>query len=193
MADAHNPDHRNRRSIRLKGYDYAQPGAYFVTVCTQDRGCLLAEVVDGIVIQNDAGKMVQTVWNEMPQHYGTVVLDEFVVMPNHVHGIIMLPHASSNVGATPRGCPAPGQTQGPAPTLSLPDVIHRFKSLTTARYRHGVVQCGWPRFDKRLWQRNYYEHVVRNEDDLHHIREYIADNPAHWAEDENSPANFQKK
>jgi REP element-mobilizing transposase RayT len=101
-------------------------------------------------------------------------IDAFVVMPNHIHGIIIL------VGAGPRACPALGQPQGVAPTLSLPDVVHRFKTMTTKRYADGVEQCGWRLFPGRLWQRNYYEHIIRNEGDLDAIRRYIACNPLRW-------------
>ncbi|HXH08955.1 MAG TPA: transposase [Alphaproteobacteria bacterium] len=182
------PEHHHRRSIRLKGYDYTQPGAYFVTICTQNRACLFGEVVDGKMLLNDAGRMVQTAWDEIPVHYAGVAIDAFVVMPNHMHGIVVL------VGAAPCGRPrleAPtlGQAQGPAPTIamSLPDVVHRFKTMTTKRYADGVKQRGWSPFPGRLWQRNYYEHVIRDTKCLNSIRQYIADNPAHWALDRENP------
>jgi len=190
-----NPDRHRRRSIRLKGYDYSRAGAYFVTVCTQNRECLFGEVVGMEMVLNGAGRMVQTVWEDMGVYYSGVKTDEFVVMPNHVHGIIVL------VGATPRGRPDSlnrtdagdgihsGQAQGPAPTLSAPDVVHRFKTLTTKRYADGVKQSGWPTFSGRLWQRNYYEHIIRDEASLDRIREYIVNNPAQWALDWENP-NF---
>jgi REP element-mobilizing transposase RayT len=188
----------HRRAIRLPAYDYAQAGAYFVTVCTQNRECAFGEVVDGEMVLNEPGRMVETVWRELPQHYPGVEVDTLVVMPNHVHGIIMLVGAGPGptslpdvVGAGPRACPDPGQPQGVAPTgmMSLPDVVHRFKSLTTARYRRGVLQDRWLPFPGRLWQRNYYEHVIRNEEELDAIRQYIADNPLRWAEDRENPHN----
>ena len=95
----YNPNIHNRRSIRLKGYDYSQAGAYFVTICTQNREYMFGDVVDGKMILNDAGRMVQMVWDEIPENYCGIGIDEFVIMPDHVHGIIVL------VGATPRGCP----------------------------------------------------------------------------------------
>jgi len=109
-----------------------------------------------------------------------VEIDAFVVMPNHIHGVIIL------AGAGPCACPVLGQPrgigqpQGVAPTLSLPDVVHRFKTMTTKRYADGVEQCGWRPFPGRLWQRNYYEHIIRNEGDLKAIRRYIACNPLRW-------------
>lgn len=174
-----------RRSIRLRGYDYHQPGAYFVTICTQNRECIFGEVVDRQMILNEAGRMVETVWRELPQHYAGIEVEAFVVMPNHVHGIIIL------VGAGAPACPDnPGRPQGVAPTMStmsLPDVVHRFKSLTTARYRHGVRQDGWRPFPGRLWQRNYYERVIRGEKELNRVREYIINNPLHWEQDPENP------
>jgi REP element-mobilizing transposase RayT len=135
---------------------------------------------------NDAGGTVQSVWEELPQHYVGVNIDEFAVMPNHVHGIIVL-QDYPDVGATPRGCPAAGQAQGPAPTMSLSDVVHRFKSLTTARFRHAAAKSAWPGFCGRLWQRNYYEHIVRDDDELNRIRQYIVVNPLMWEMDRENP------
>ena len=176
----------HRRSIRLPAHDYGQAGAYFMTICTQCRECLFGAVVARKMVLNEPGRMVETVWRELPQHYGGVEVDALVVMPNHVHGIIML------VGAGPCARPDnPGQPQGVAPTrgMSLPDVVHRFKSLTTARYRRGVIRDGWLPFPGRLWQRNYYEHVIRDDGELNEIRRYITDNPARWAEDRENPTN----
>jgi REP element-mobilizing transposase RayT len=190
----------HRRSIRLKGYDYRQAGAYFVTVCVQDRECLLGQIVDGGMWLSEAGRMVQSVWDELPAHYPGVDIDAFVVMPNHIHGIILL--TGNNVGATPRGCPddsivdavdgmvgaTPRGCPDGATGLSLPDVVHRFKSFTTAQYRHGVKNHGWIPFPGRLWQRNYYEHIIRNDHELHRIRQYIAENPEKWSLDRENPA-----
>ena len=176
-----------RQSLRLTEYDYSQPGAYFVTICTQDRECLLGDIVNGEMRLNAAGQMVQSVWDDIPSHYLGIETDAFVIMSNHIHAIIVL------VGAAPCGRPNSdkGQARGPAPTtdtiLSLSDVVHRFKTMTTKRYADGVKQNGWPAFMGRFWQRNYYEHVIRNEADLAEIREYILNNPARWNEDENNP------
>lgn len=185
-ATGRSPLRGNRRSIRLRGYDYSQAGAYFVTICTQDRQCLFGDVVDDQMRLNDAGRMVRLVWNEMPAFYAGVTPDAFVVMPNHIHGIIVL------VGAAPRGRPVSGQAQdgqaqGPAPTLTLADVVQRFKTMTTKRYADAVKQSGWFPFPGRLWQRNYYEHVIRNDEELNRIREYITNNPLQWALDRENP------
>ena len=177
-----------RRSIRLKDYDYAQAGAYFVTIVVQDRKCLFGEVVDGVVRLNDAGLTVQAVWEDLPNHYAGIDPDAFVVMPNHTHGIIAL------VGKIPRATStSEGQPQGVAPTrnaakMSLSDVVHRFKTLTTKRYIEGVKRFSWASFATRFWQRNYFEHVIRNEESLNRIRQYILDNPARWAFDRENPA-----
>lgn len=187
----YDPARHHRRSIRLPAYDYRQPGAYFVTICTQNRELMFGEVVKGQMILNGPGQMVESVWRELPQHYPGVEVDTFVVMPNHLHGVIIL------VGAGPRACPNnPGQPQGvrgqsqgvaPTGTMSLPDVVHRFKSLTTARYRRGILHGRWLPFPGRLWQRNYYERVIRNERELAAIRQYIADNARRWEEDPENP------
>ncbi|MFH1023991.1 MAG: transposase [Planctomycetota bacterium] len=164
-----NPVAHDRRSIRLKGYDYAQAGAYFMTVCAHERRCVFGDVVDGEMRLNDAGCIVRTVWDALPEHYPHVQLDEFVIMPNHIHGIIVL----SDVGAGLK----------PAPTLEkrhgLPEIVRAFKSFSARRINESCRTRGIP-----VWQRNYYEHVIRNDDDLNDIRSYIAANPAGWAADE---------
>ena len=187
----------HRRSIRLKGYDYSQAGAYFVTIVTQDRACLFGEVVGGEMQLNDAGRIVLAEWDTLPGRFPTVELDAFIVMPNHVHGIIaistddMTSNAGVNVGAglvpalraTIRATIR--ATTRVAPTVG--DIVGAFKSLTTVLYTHGVKQSGWPSFRGRLWQRNYHEHIIRNDESLNRIRQYILDNPACWASDRENP------
>ena len=188
ISTRHDSDKHHRHSLRLQRYDYTQEGAYFVTVCLKDRACLFGDISDGKMIFNDAGRMVQAVWDDIPSHYAGIDTDAFIIMPNHIHAIIVI------VGATPCGRPNAdkGQARGPAPTgnktLSLADVVHRLKTITTKRYTDGVKQMGWPPFHGRLWQRNYYEHVIRDEDHLNRIRQYIMENPLRWAEDEENPA-----
>ncbi|MFZ3114612.1 MAG: transposase [Syntrophales bacterium] len=197
-----NLENQRRRSIRLRGYDYSQAGGYFVTICTQNQEHLFGAIVGGEMILNDAGNMIQIVWDEIPSHYGGIDIDEFVIMPNHVHGIFIIAGTIGRgiVGATPRGCPdtnaqppgqarGKGQPQGVAPTvnavetLTLGDIVHRFKTMTTKRYADGVKQWGWKPFPGRVWQRNYWEHIVRNERELNRIRDYIHNNPAKWESD----------
>jgi len=184
----YNPDLHHRCSMRLREYDYSQAGAYFVTICIQNRECLFGEIRDGRMVPNDAGRMIQSSWNELPQHYPGIDIDAFVIMPNHIHGIIVL------VGAGPCACPGngklqknKGQPRGVAPTLFLPDIVHRFKSLTTTRYKNGVAQFDWPPFNGKLWQRNYYEHIIRKEEELNRLWEYIVNNPTQWAFDGENP------
>jgi len=180
----YNPAIHRRRSIRLRGYDYSRSGAYFIAICAQNRQCLFGNIANGDMRLNDAGKMIQIVWNELPEYYPGIEIDEFVIMPNHFHGIVVI------VGAGPCACPKisandhteKGQPQGIAPTtnLALPDVVHRFKTMTTKRYADGVKQSAWPPFPGKLWQRNYWEHIIRNESELNHIREYIRSNHTKW-------------
>jgi len=181
----------------LKGYDYSLAGAYFVTINVQDRECLLGEIEDGVMELYPAGKMVDEVWCSLPEKYITAVLDEFVIMPNHFHFIVFLTNEpfATGVDDPPDAVQSPadpGQARGPAPTMadgddvrpSLSDVVGWFKSLTTAKYRHGVRDEYWPPFPGRVWQRNYYEHIIRNERSLNAIRAYIENNPANWQQDE---------
>lgn len=189
MNLGYNPDIHHRRSIRIRDYDYAQAGAYFITVCTQNQECVLGEIVDGIVRLNDAGLMIEKWWAELPNKFPTVQTDEYVVMPNHFHGIVFI--TTTDVGATLRGRPKPGQPHRVAPTKNhnptVGNIVDWFKTMTTNEYIRGVKQHGWSPFPGKLWQRNYYEHIVRNDKELQRIRTYIASNPAQWADDENNP------
>lgn len=170
-------NHR-RKSMRLQGYDYSAAGAYFVTICTYNREYLFGENVNGKIILNDAGKMISDIWYRIPDYYPGNDVDTFVVMPNHIHGIIF-------VGAGPRACPEKGRPQGVAPTgLSLSAIIHRFKTMTTKRYTDGVRRFAWIPFNKKLWQRNYYNHIIRDDKELACIREYIVNNPIKWETDD---------
>ena len=187
-----------RRSIRLRGYDYSQAGAYFVTVCVQGRQCLFGGVVDGMMGLNDAGRMAQTVWEGLPDRFPSIELDTFVVMPNHIHGIILLADASRGRGES---CIRPGVNETtvgdqkgdhkdrPYGTLAgtMGRVMQAFKSIVTHEYVMGVRQHVWPPFAGRLLQRNYYEYIIRDEESLNRIREYIATNPLRWTLDRENP------
>jgi len=156
-----------RRSIRLPCYDYAAAGAYFVTIVTQDRAPILGTVVNGRAKCTVAGRMVWEVWSALPSVHPCVQVDTFVVMPDHVHGILVLaPRVMSDDEALE--------------VMSLPTIVGLFKSMTTKRYIEGVNAHGWPSFRVRLWQRNYYERIVRDDDALDRIRRYILANPARW-------------
>jgi putative transposase len=180
-----------RRSLRLKGYDYAQAGAYFVTICTQDRACLFGDAADGTICLNAAGQLAATLWSDMPIRFPDIDLDAFVVMPNHIHGIIVFSDC-----AVTEGAPLVGARRGgaPAATKAAPtvgDVVGAFKSLFTVEYIAGVKENRWPAFDRRVWQRNYYEHVIRDEPELERIRSYIDENPLRWELDDENPQRMK--
>jgi len=177
---------RNRQSQRRSGYDYSLPGHYFVTVCTTDRRCVFGTVDDGRMVLNDAGRMVNQIWADIPRHYPGIGVDIAQVMPNHIHGGVVIDTVGAGPCARPNDQPENGRPRGAAPTqvLSLSDVIERFKSLTTTRYIGGVRDAGWRPFHGRLWQRNYHDHIVRNDQELARIREYIRNNPADWESDQ---------
>lgn len=161
-----NPEIHRRRSIRLKNYDYSQAGAYFVTLCTHNRECLFGEILDDVLQLNESGRVLQKTWEDLPNHYHHVELDAWIIMPNHVHGVIILTPASTN---TRHG---------------LPEIIRALKSFSS---RHINKMHGTP--GRAIWQRNYWEHVIRNEADLLRITEYIQNNPAQWALDQLNPAH----
>ena len=175
----YDPAKHHRRSIRLKGYDYSQAGAYFVTICTRNRECLFGDIVDGEMRLNELGIIVQRTWLDLPNHVGGIVLDAFVIMPNHVHGIITI---------TDRGGNTVGAGSEPAPTTrvpnrhGLPEIVRQFKTFSSRRINARRQTPGLP-----VWQRNYYEHVIRDERSLERIREYIANNPLQWELDRENP------
>ncbi len=176
---------RNRRSIRLRGYDYSQNGAYFITICTQNRECLFGEIVGGEMRLNVAGEIVADEWIKTAAIRDEIELDEWIVMPNHFHGILVIVDSGAVPGGggdTPcgRGDPPGGGGDPPvAPTgprpRSVGAVMAGFKSAVTKRINEWRHTPG-----AKLWQRNYWEHIVRNELELNRIREYIQNNPAKW-------------
>jgi REP element-mobilizing transposase RayT len=190
----YNPDIHHRRSIRLTGYDYSQCGYYFITVCTQKRRCLFGEIEKGRMILNDAGKMIGRWWNELKNKYANIEIDKYVVvvMPNHCHGIINI---IGTVGADLCVCPdnnlgeqmekGEGEHTG-SPLRGRPicKMVQWFKTMTTNEYIRNVKQNHWELFNSKLWQRNYYEQIVRDETSLRRIREYIVNNPSQWQRDE---------
>jgi len=182
------PNIHHRRSIRLKGYDYSQAGLYFITICIQNRLCLFGEIDDGAMVLNNAGEMVHGQWLALADRFHTVELDEFIVMPNHFHGIIELIPGHSDIGQPQGIAPTGAQSSIEQITTTeispaIGDVIGAFKSLSTNDYIAGVKQKNWQPFDQKLWQRNYYEHVIRSEQSYLDIVEYIRNNPLKWAED----------
>ena len=175
-----------RRSIRLKDYDYTQAGAYFVTIAVQGRLALFGEVVNGVVRLSDAGKMAHEVWQTMPQRIPSVEMDAFIVMPDHVHGTVVIRDSAAptparlGVGASLVGAQATGANPAPPKAHALGEMVGAYKSLTTLAYTRGVHTSQWLPFHRRLWQRNFYERVIRNQYEMDHLRAYIRDNPARW-------------
>jgi REP element-mobilizing transposase RayT len=180
-------DVRRRRSIRLQGYDYSQAGAYFVTACAHNRECLFGSIENGIVTLCECGGIVQTEWIKTAEIRSEVTLDAFVVMPNHFHAILFIDNGS--VGAQVVVAHTAVGAHGRAPLQrspkSLGSLMAGFKSAATKRINETRNSPGIP-----VWQRNYYERVIRNEEELNAIRQYIIDNPARWTEDRNHPANI---
>ena len=192
----YNPNKHHRRSIRLKGYDYSQAGLYFITICVQDRKCLFGNIVNGEMILNDAGKMADNEWVKIPERFTNVQLHEYIVMPNHFHAIMEIVGATLVVAQNnesvirdnesvddeqgqPQGIAQnnesvddeQGQPQGIAPTKpkTVGDIVGAFQSIVTVEYIHGVKQLGWQWFNGKLWQRNYWEHIIRDEQSYRHI------------------------
>jgi len=167
-----------RKSIRLKNYDYSSSGWYFVTICTQNRKCLFGNIVgvglsDPSMILNDVGKMVNQWWLKMQKRFKNVTLDEYKIMPNHVHGIIITDGRENR-----------------APTLG--QIVGFFKYQSTKQINNHSVGAGIipPKTIRKIWQRNYYEHIIRTGNDLNKIRQYIQDNPRMWDRDRNNPRNY---
>jgi REP element-mobilizing transposase RayT len=179
----------HRRSIRLKDYDYTQNGAYFVTICTHQRMCLFGTVNDGVLCLNALGGIAAACWDAIPAHFPHVELDASVVMPNHVHGIIVIVGAPPNsprgiVGAT-HASPLPlsplptlNHPKGP-PSGSLGAIIGSFKSAVTRQIN---LMRDTPAAS--LWQRNFHEHILHNTAGLDAARLYIESNPSHWQDDD---------
>ena len=217
----YNPNIHHRRSIRLKGYDYTQQGAYFVTICTHQRNCLFGEIVDGEMKLNTNGEIARGSWLSIPRHFQNVELDEFVIMPNHLHGIILIvnnPEVEGEVLANQDFLQSRSEVEGEAlaisndqnqqnlsrqcfaPTVntgetikingtkpqSLAAIIQNYKSVSTRQINRINKAQG-----SVIWQRNYYEHIIRDEEALNNIRQYIFNNPINWVEDKENPANFQ--
>ena len=178
-----------RRSIRLKGYDYSQAGLYFVTIVTKNRECLFGEIVNDEMILNDAGKMIKKEGLKIPERFKNIKLNEYIIMPNHFHAILETVGATLVVARNAND-KRDGQPQGIAPTIapteispSISDIIGAFKSITTVEYIRGVKTKKWQQFDGKLWQRNYWEHIIRNEKSHNTLTDYIKNNPYNWCKD----------
>ena len=171
MDHRYNPELHRRRSIRLKAYDYTQPGAYFVTTVTRGRRSVLGGIVNGEMLLNSTGRLAAGAWEWLATQYPYVELDRYVVMPNHLHGIIV-------ITGTRRG----DSRIAPAMRKPLGRLIGAFKTAATKKVNLAQNTSNQP-----LWQRNYYEHVIRSEAELDLVREYIINNPLRWETDSENP------
>jgi putative transposase len=173
---------QRRRSLRIPDYDYSQGGYYFVTLCSYNRDCLFGEITGEEIILNDIGKTVIECWEDIPSHFSYASLDAYIVMPNHIHGIITI---SENERAS-HDLPLQARHKSGSSPGSITAIVGLFKSSVTRRING--QRPGLP--PMKIWQRNYYEHVIRDEAELNSIREYILYNVVKWAEDGNNPAKF---
>jgi REP-associated tyrosine transposase len=202
----YDPRIHHRRSIRLRGHDYSGGGAYFVTCCVEGKECLLGRVVEATLLINECGQVVQRAWDAIPQRFPSLILDAFQVMPNHLHGILVIPGPGLEPSlAAAAGAPvihpkparaesgaSPRRTKGAAVAAwashnredhpALGDVMGAFKSLATIAVNRLLSRVG-----RRLLQEDYFEHMIRNRDSLEKIRDYIRTNPARWLEDPENP------
>lgn len=215
---SYNPEKHHRRSIRLKGYDYTQVGAYYFTICCHQRRCLLGEIKDSVMHLNLVGATVKAVWESLPRHFPLIELDAFVVMPNHVHGIIVITDNPSNCNPNLNSKPNVN-CRGEAFVPGCNDTSQQFSSTNASPFP-GCNDTSLPRGTQSgsigailqnfksvatrrvnrvtrnsgtLWQRNYHEEIIRNEKALENIRRYIVENPQSWDEDEENPLNFKPK
>ncbi len=164
-----------RKQLRLKDYDYSTSSYYFITICTQNRECLFGTIVgaDSIsarleIVLNGAGKMIEMIYGNLINEFKGIELHEFVIMPNHIHGIVQIQENRADMESAP---------------TNLSTVIQSFKRHTTINYIQGVKDNIYPPFNKSIWQRGYYEHIIRTEAELNRIKEYILSNPEKWQED----------
>lgn len=186
----YNLNKHNRKSIRLKGYDYSQAGLYFITICCQNKVHLFGNVINKQMILNDAGKMIEKWFNELQNKFPDVKCHEMVVMPNHIHFII---ENIGSVGADLRVCPNDSNFSKTEKRVSeilgehagspLHRVLQWFKTMSTNEYIRGVKNNNWIPFDGKLWQRNYWEHIIRNDQSYQKISDYIINNPSKWNDD----------
>ncbi|MBO9593611.1 MAG: transposase [Niabella sp.] len=175
----YDPTHHHRRSIRLNGYDYAQAGFYFITLCCQDRARLFGQIIDGKMILNDAGKIIEKWYYEIAHKFPDKKCHAMVIMPDHFHCIVeTIAPAEQPLENEHANCDEPaGSSQRGSP---VGRVVQWFKTMSTNEYIRGVKNLGWTPFNGRLWQRNYYEHIIRNRASYERISKYIIDNPKKW-------------
>jgi REP element-mobilizing transposase RayT len=161
-----------RRRVRLRSYDYSWPGAYFVTICTYEKQCLFGNIENGLVNLNEYGEIAQACWKDIPFHFPEISNEIFIVMPNHVHGIISIHGVDGRSGSKP----------DPTSKRPLFEIVRAFKTYSSRRINEHRHSQGTP-----MWQRSYYEHVIRSEREYHQIGEYVKYNPAKWETDRENP------
>lgn len=188
----YNPDKHHRRSYRLKGYDYSRSGAYFVTICTYQRQQMFGSIVDGKMVLNELGMIVQQCWCDIPRHFLHTELDEYVVMPNHVHGIIMIHNVNDRaIKTNARVHVYPAGVQNFEP-LRRESSIHQYQHIIPRSigsivrgFKIGVTK--WVRQNTSIhgvWQRNYHDWIIRDDEHLKRVRQYIINNPQKWSSDD---------
>lgn len=200
----YDPKIHHRRSIRLQGYDYSQNGAYFITLCTQDRKPIFGKIVGGEMQLSPFGIIVRDEWLKTAEMRKNIEMDEFVIMPNHIHGIIVIDDRGwvrlemngtadldgtgtldLSTGTVHRAPTAPAIEKFGKPTSNtIPTIIRGYKAAVTKQINTIQINAGIYNKPERIWQKNYYEHVIRNEVSLNKIREYIMSNPLNWKEDD---------
>ena len=201
MKSKFDPNKHHRRSIRLEGFDYSSEGAYYVTIVVRGRDCLFGEIIDGKMHLNRYGEIVQKWWYEIANHFQNVELGAFVIMPNHVHGIIWITDERRGEVLSPRDNPNsdnldlheyPFTNQGgetpPLRKPTLGQIVAYFKYQSTKEMNRIETDKAITKF----WQRNYYEHVIRDEKDLQNKTDYIESNPILWDEDDDNPINSKE-
>jgi REP element-mobilizing transposase RayT len=200
----------SRRSIRLPLFDYSTHGAYFVTICVHQKKCMFGEIEDGEMRLNEVGEMIKNTWLEIPNHFESVELDVYAILPNHFHGILwIIPIINQPIVGAPDmfgqgqalplvgaplvgartnqpivGAPLVGARSnirvGTRPTPTLGDVVGAFKSITSVEYFRMLKNNQTIILNTKLWQRNYYEHIIRDDNDLEKIQKYVLENPLKW-------------
>jgi REP element-mobilizing transposase RayT len=175
MKNIHFP---KRKTIRLKEYNYSLPGVYFVTICVQGHECILGNILNEAMQLSSQGNIAETCWQQIPEHFPNAALDAFIVMPNHIHGIIIIQELDDKLSRR-------GEVTSPLPMPTLGKVVAYYKYQSTKQMNAITGNIG-----AKIWQRNYYEHIIRNSKELDNIRRYILGNPAMWGLDDDDSKLF---
>lgn len=167
---------RERKQLRLRHFDYGQNGYYFITICTKDRLCVFGKIADQEICLSEIGQIVQFCWLDIPNHFPNVFVDEYIIMPNHIHGIIGIDNNDNAGNADLRSLQKYDRTK-----MLLPKIIHGFKSSVTRIVNRSIKQTNFQ------WQKSYYERIIQNQETLIKIQNYIKKNPYQWEIDKNNP------